>query len=126
MSEYAFEGEVVKLNHKDFDKWLAKYPSLNLTQELDQIDEEFSIRAREGSPVKKWFSEAYARLNGRNKIAEKNNARSSAFGGSSSQRKPGHAETTRAQAQRALQRIDSEAGNSNLYADGRSVWIEVK
>lgn len=71
MSEYAFEGEVVKLNQKDFDKWLIKYPSLNLTQELDQIDEEFSIRAREGSPVKKWFSEAYARLNGRNKIAER-------------------------------------------------------
>jgi hypothetical protein len=33
-------------------------------------------------------------------------------------RKLGHAEATRAAAQRALQRIDSQAGNPNLYADG--------
>lgn len=124
MSEYAFAGEVIKLTQVDLDKWFKKYPALDLVQELDQMDEEFSIRAREGAPVKKWFSEAYARLNGRNKIAEKNNARSTAFNGASSQRKLGHAEATRAQAQRALQRIDAQAGNSNLYADGGSLWIE--
>ncbi len=73
MSEYAFEGEVVKLNIKDFTKWQHMYQSLDLTAELIQIDEEFSIRAREGEKLKKWFSECYARLNGRNKIAMKNN-----------------------------------------------------
>ncbi len=73
MSEYAFEGEVVKLNLKDFTKWRDMYPALDLTAELIQIDEEFSIRAREGEKLKKWFSECYARLNGRNKIAMKNN-----------------------------------------------------
>ena len=72
MSEYVFEGEVVKLNARDFYKWRDMYPSLDLTAELIQIDEEFSIRLREGEKLKKWFSECYARLNGRNKIAMKN------------------------------------------------------
>lgn len=118
MSEYAFKGEVIKLTQVDLDKWFKKYPALDLVQELDQMDEEFSIRAREGSPVKKWFSEAYARLNGRNKIAEKNNAKSTGFNGGAGQRKLGYAEATRAQAQRAIQRIDAQAGYSNLYTDG--------
>jgi len=73
MTDYAFEGEVVKLNIKDFTKWQCMYPSLDLTAELIQIDEEFAIRLREGEKMKKWFSECYARLNGRNKIASKNN-----------------------------------------------------
>ncbi len=73
MSEYAFEGEVVKLNLKDYTKWRNMYPALDLSAELIQIDEEFSIRLREGEKLKKWFSECYARLNGRNKIAMKNN-----------------------------------------------------
>jgi len=72
MSEYIFEGEVVKLNVKDFHKWQDMYPNLDLTAELIQIDEEFSIRLREGEKLKKWFSECYARLNGRNKIAQRN------------------------------------------------------
>lgn len=73
MGDYAFDGEVVKLNIKDFAKWQHMYPSLDLTAELIQIDEEFAIRLREGEKLKKWFSECYARLNGRNKIAAKNN-----------------------------------------------------
>jgi hypothetical protein len=72
MSEYAFEGEVIKLNTVDFFKWREMYKSLNLIEELEQMDMEFSIRKREGEQVKKWFSECYARLNGRNKIAKKN------------------------------------------------------
>lgn len=72
MAEYIFEGEVVKLNAKDYYKWRDMYPALDLTAELTQIDEEFSIRLREGEKLKKWFSECYARLNGRNKIAAKN------------------------------------------------------
>lgn len=69
MSEYVFDGEVVRLNARDFYKWMDMYPSLDLVAELEQIDEEFSIRQREGEKMKKWFSECYARLNGRNKIA---------------------------------------------------------
>lgn len=72
MSNYMFEGEVVKLNAVDFTKWRDMYPALDLTAELMQIDEEFSIRLREGEKLKKWFSECYARLNGRNKIAMRN------------------------------------------------------
>lgn len=74
MTDYVFEGEVVKLNAKDFAKWREMYPALDLVAELVQIDEEFSIRLREGEKLKKWFSECYARLNGRNKIAAKNAA----------------------------------------------------
>lgn len=71
MTEYVFEGEVIKLSARDFYKWQDMYQSLDLTAELIQIDEEFSIRLREGEKMKKWFSECYARLNGRNKIAER-------------------------------------------------------
>lgn len=66
---YVFEGQVIKLNSADFCKWQDMYKNLDLVAELIQIDEEFSIRIREGEKMKKWFSECYARLNGRNKIA---------------------------------------------------------
>lgn len=69
---YIFEGEIIKLTAKDYEKWKDMYKNLDLTQELIQMDEEFSIRVREGEKLKKWFSECYARLNGRNKIASRN------------------------------------------------------
>jgi len=72
MSDYIFEGEVIKLNAKDYYKWADMYKSLDLTAELIQMDELFQIRKREGETMKKWFSEAFNRLNGRNKIASKN------------------------------------------------------
>lgn len=71
MADYVFEGEVIKLNAKDFYKWSDMYKHLDLTAELIQMDEEFQIRLREGEKLKKWFSECYSRLNGRNKIAAK-------------------------------------------------------
>lgn len=52
------------------------------------------------------------------------NERSAISNGASSQRKPGHAEATRAQAQRALQRLDDKTGHPNIYADGGSLWVE--
>jgi hypothetical protein len=69
MTDYIFKGEVIKLNAKDYYKWAEMYPSLDLTAELIQMDEEFQIRLREGDKLKKWFSECFARLNSRNKHA---------------------------------------------------------
>jgi len=71
MADYVFEGEIIKLNAKDYYKWADMYKSLDLTAELIQMDEEFQIRLREGEKLKKWFSETYARLNARNKHAAK-------------------------------------------------------
>lgn len=68
-SEYVFEGEVIKLNARDFYKWADMYKGLDLVIELQQLDEEFSIKLREGWNGKGWFSQAYSRFNGRNKIA---------------------------------------------------------
>ena len=72
MTNYYYTGEVIKLNHQDFIKWQQMYPYLDLVPELDQIDMEFQCRLREGGSVKKWFSETFARLNGRNKRAQNN------------------------------------------------------
>lgn len=72
MSEYVFEGEIIKLNAKDFYRWRDMYKFLNLTAELEQLDMEFEAKRREGGNVKKWFSECVCRLNGRNKHAERN------------------------------------------------------
>lgn len=72
MSEYVFEGEIIKLNAKDFYRWRDMYKFLNLTAELEQLDMELEARKREGSKVNKWFSECIERLNGRNKRAERN------------------------------------------------------
>lgn len=69
MTNYIFEGEVIKLNARDFYKWADMYKGLDLVAELQQLDEEFSIKLREGWNGKGWFSQAYSRFNGRNKIA---------------------------------------------------------
>lgn len=72
MADYVFEGEVIKLNATHYYKWAELYKNLNLTEELIQLDELFQIRKMEGEHMKKWFSEAFNRLNGRNKIAGRN------------------------------------------------------
>ena len=72
MTSYIFEGEVIKLNATHYYKWAELYKNLNLTEELIQLDELFQIRKMEGEHMKKWFSEAFNRLNGRNKIAGRN------------------------------------------------------
>jgi hypothetical protein len=73
MSEYVFEGEIIKLAAKDFCKWQDMYKFINLVEELQQLDMELDAKRMEGGNVKKWFSECIARLNGRNKRAERFN-----------------------------------------------------
>ena len=70
---YAFIGDVIKLTKEDCDKWRIMYPYLDMASELSQLDMELEARRREGGKVNKWFSECIARLNGRNKRAERNN-----------------------------------------------------
>lgn len=120
MTEYVFEGEIIKLSAKDFYKWKDMYKHLNLVEELQQLDMELDAKRMEGGNVKKWFSECIARLNGRNKRAERFNR------GSSQQQnglgygpiKTGHADRTRAQASAALERIDRETNYSTIYPPG--------
>ena len=118
MSQYVFEGVIIKLNKKHFDAWKEVYTALDLSAELNQMDMEFQIREMEnGKPLKNWFSECFRRLNSRN-IRSANERRPRPNGAGNNKYKSGHAETTRAQAERALQRIDSQVGNPNLYTDG--------
>ena len=60
--DYAFLGETIRLTEKDFQKWLALYPNLNLTKELQQLD-------MECRGDKKWFMTVSSKLNYRNKNA---------------------------------------------------------
>jgi hypothetical protein len=73
MSDYVFEGEIIKLAAKDFYKWQDMYKHINLVEELQQLDMELDAKRMEGGNTKKWFSECIARLNGRNKRAERFN-----------------------------------------------------
>lgn len=59
-STYVFEGETIKLNKKDYDDCLGKYPALDLDYHLGQLDSEL----RE---TKKWFQPMHSKLNYRNK-----------------------------------------------------------
>lgn len=117
---YVFEGEIIKLTAKDYAKWNDMYKHLNLTAELEQLDMELEAKQREGGSVKKWFSECVARLNGRNKRAERfnrgSNQQSNGYGNSSG--KVSHADRTRAQAQAALQRIDRKDDYPSVYENG--------
>lgn len=117
MKQYVFEGEVIKLTAKDFYKWQYMYKHLNLVEELQQLDMELDAKRMEGGKVNKWFSECIARLNGRNKRAERFNRGSNQQpnGSYSSSGKVGHADRTRAQANAALQRIDRENDNPVIY-----------
>lgn len=117
MSEYVFEGEVIKLAAKDFYKWQDMYKHLNLVEELQQLDMELDAKRMEGGKVNKWFSECIARLNGRNKRAERFNrgTNQQSNGSYPSSGKVGHADRTRAQANAALQRIDRENDYPPVY-----------
>ena len=117
MSEYAFEGEIIKLTAKDYHKWCDMYKHLNITEELQQLDMELDAKRMEGGNTKKWFSECIARLNGRNKRAERFNRGSNQQynGAGYSSGKASHADRTRAQATAALERFDRENGNTTVY-----------
>ncbi|HFK5702823.1 TPA: hypothetical protein ACG0A7_002562 [Enterobacter roggenkampii] len=63
-SRYAFEGNVVRLNQKDFDSWEALFTNIDLVAELTRLDLEFTHEK-----PKNWFSTASAKLNYQNKNA---------------------------------------------------------
>ncbi|HDU8566898.1 TPA: hypothetical protein RG683_000447 [Morganella morganii] len=61
-AQYAFEGEVIRLSHKDYSAWESLYPNIDLRRELQRLDLEF----RSEKP-KKWFISASQKLNYQNK-----------------------------------------------------------
>ncbi|HEM7186223.1 TPA: helix-turn-helix domain-containing protein [Providencia rettgeri] len=61
-SRYAFEGEVIRLNQKDFTEWQCLYSNIDLEHELRRLDIEF----RADKP-KNWFITASQKLNYQNK-----------------------------------------------------------
>ncbi len=60
--KYAFDGQVIRLNEKDFDNWKALFSNIDLTAELTRLDLEFTH-----DKPKNWFSTASAKLNYQNK-----------------------------------------------------------
>ncbi|MFS1584160.1 MAG: helix-turn-helix domain-containing protein [Candidatus Arsenophonus phytopathogenicus] len=66
ISRYAFEGEVIRLNHKDFADWQKLYPNLDLPSELLRLDIEY-----QHEKPKKWFIITSQKLNYQNKQAIK-------------------------------------------------------
>lgn len=63
-SRYAFEGQIVKLNHDDFQKWAELYSSIDLVYELQKLDIEFIH-----DKPKNWFITASQKINYQNKQA---------------------------------------------------------
>lgn len=63
-SRYAFEGQIVRLNHKDYEAWVKLYPLIDLTYELQRLDIEFS-----SEKPKNWFITASQKLSYQNKQA---------------------------------------------------------
>lgn len=61
-SRYAFEGNIVRLNHKDYEAWKSLYPNIDLRYELEKLDIEFSHEK-----PKKWFIAASQKLSYQNK-----------------------------------------------------------
>lgn len=61
-SRYAFEGNIVKLNHADFTSWQKLYVNVDLVYELQKLDIEFSHEK-----PKNWFITASQKLSYQNK-----------------------------------------------------------
>lgn len=74
-SRYAFEGKIVRLNHKDYQAWLNLYPLIDLNYELQKLDIEFSH-----DKPKNWFITASQKLSYQNKQAASRPARKVANG----------------------------------------------
>jgi hypothetical protein len=64
MSNYFFDGDKIKITAKDFALLQKRYPNLDLVAELEQLD----LELRED---KKWWGVMNAKLNYRNKNAQK-------------------------------------------------------
>lgn len=63
-SRYAFEGNVIRLNHKDYRSWMNLYPLIDLNYELQRLDIEFTHEK-----PKNWFITASQKLSYQNKQA---------------------------------------------------------
>jgi len=53
MSKYKFEGNIIKLNEKDYNRWEKAYHSLDLLAELTALDDFYS--QEEDLEPGKWF-----------------------------------------------------------------------
>ena len=62
--KYAFEGNVVRLNHKDYESWKNLYPNIDLDYELQKLDIEFCHHK-----PKNWFITVSQKLSYQNKQA---------------------------------------------------------
>lgn len=63
-SAYAFAGHKIKLNKKDFDDTVKNYPNLDIIAELQQLDLELA-------ESRSWWAPMHAKLNYRNRDAER-------------------------------------------------------
>lgn len=61
---YAFEGNIVRLSHKDYEAWKLLYPNIDLNYELQKLDIEFTHEK-----PKNWFITASQKLSYQNKQA---------------------------------------------------------
>ncbi|EGI6558901.1 helix-turn-helix domain-containing protein [Salmonella enterica] len=61
---YAFEGNVIRLNHNDYRSWMNLYPLIDLNYELQRLDIEFTHEK-----PKNWFITASQKLSYQNKQA---------------------------------------------------------
>lgn len=64
LSRYAFEGNIVKLNPEDFQRWADLYSSIDLVYELQKLDIEFTH-----DKPKNWFITASQKISYQNKQA---------------------------------------------------------
>ncbi|MDE9545266.1 hypothetical protein [Xenorhabdus bovienii] len=60
-SQYAFEGQVIRLNHKDYSAWAGLYTNIDLQHELQRLDLEF-----QAEKPKNWYITTSQKLNYQN------------------------------------------------------------
>ncbi|CDH33274.1 helix-turn-helix domain-containing protein [Xenorhabdus bovienii] len=60
-SKYAFKGEVIKLNQKNYDNWKKIFPHIDLDTQLQRLDIEF-----QAEKPKNWFVTTSHKLNYQN------------------------------------------------------------
>jgi hypothetical protein len=52
--DYAFDGQVIRLTHVDYERWLKHYPDLDLAAEL-QTRDDWLARECDAATQKRWF-----------------------------------------------------------------------
>lgn len=68
-SDYAFDGRVIRLNQRDFDRWQSSYPDLALKAELQSLDDWISTEPK--SAQAKWFHRVSGALKNRQTAIER-------------------------------------------------------